>query len=131
MARQEALALADRGDDLARDVARARAELRRWVGARADDALQRGEGARGGLAHALGRVAERIAQRGHDEVDEALDLRARRRLDDLGEAARPLWGAAAALDLGKDEEYSRRTVERIRAKVGSLGPGGDRDQATP
>ncbi len=39
MARQEALALADRGDELKRDVARARAELRRWVGARADEPL--------------------------------------------------------------------------------------------
>ena len=39
MARQEALALADRRDDAARDVAKARAALRRWVGARADEAL--------------------------------------------------------------------------------------------
>ncbi len=40
MARQEALAIADRGDDLARDVRRARAELRRWVGSRADEPLE-------------------------------------------------------------------------------------------
>ncbi len=40
MARQEALALADRRDDAERDVAKARASLRRWVGARADEALQ-------------------------------------------------------------------------------------------
>lgn len=40
MARQEALAIADRADELARDVRRARAELRRWVGSRADAALQ-------------------------------------------------------------------------------------------
>lgn len=39
MARQEALALADRRDDAQRDVARARAALRRWVGAQADAAL--------------------------------------------------------------------------------------------
>ncbi|MDP1692188.1 MAG: TolC family protein [Burkholderiaceae bacterium] len=39
MARQEALALADRRDDAVRDVAKARAALRRWVGARADEAL--------------------------------------------------------------------------------------------
>ena len=39
MARQEALALADRRDDAQRDVAKARAALRRWVGARADEAL--------------------------------------------------------------------------------------------
>lgn len=40
MARQEALTLADRRDDAMRDVAKARAALRRWVGARADDALE-------------------------------------------------------------------------------------------
>jgi outer membrane protein TolC len=42
MARQEALALADRRDDVHRDVAKARAALRRWVGARADEALEGG-----------------------------------------------------------------------------------------
>jgi cobalt-zinc-cadmium efflux system outer membrane protein len=40
MARQETLALADRRDDAQRDVAKARAALRRWVGARADEALE-------------------------------------------------------------------------------------------
>ena len=40
MARQEALALADRRDDALRDVAKARAAMRRWVGARADEALE-------------------------------------------------------------------------------------------
>ena len=40
MARQEALALSDRRDDLQRDRSKARAMLRRWVGARADEALQ-------------------------------------------------------------------------------------------
>ena len=39
LAQLEALALADRRDDAQRDVARARAALRRWVGARADEAL--------------------------------------------------------------------------------------------
>jgi hypothetical protein len=39
-------------------------------------------------------------------------------IDQLGEVARPLWSAAAALELGKDEEYSRRTVERIRKRLG-------------
>jgi outer membrane protein TolC len=39
MARQEALTLADRRDDAKRDIAKARAALRRWVGARADEAL--------------------------------------------------------------------------------------------
>jgi outer membrane protein TolC len=40
MARQESLALADRRDDAERDVAKARAALRRWVGARADEPLE-------------------------------------------------------------------------------------------
>lgn len=39
MAQQEALALADRRDDAERDLARARAALRRWVGERADEPL--------------------------------------------------------------------------------------------
>ena len=39
MARQDALMLADRRDDAARDVAKARAALRRWVRVRADEAL--------------------------------------------------------------------------------------------
>lgn len=39
MARQEALAIADRADEMARDVRKARAELRRWIGERADAAL--------------------------------------------------------------------------------------------
>ncbi|RYF31765.1 MAG: TolC family protein [Comamonadaceae bacterium] len=38
--KQEALALSDRRDDLQRDRSKARAMLRRWVGARADEALQ-------------------------------------------------------------------------------------------
>jgi outer membrane protein TolC len=40
MARQEALALADRRDDMRRDVAKARASLRRWVGSRAEEPLE-------------------------------------------------------------------------------------------
>jgi outer membrane protein TolC len=39
VARQEALALADRRDDARRDIAKARATLRRWVDARADEPL--------------------------------------------------------------------------------------------
>jgi N-sulfoglucosamine sulfohydrolase len=39
-------------------------------------------------------------------------------IDQAGEAARPLWKAAAALELGAGEEYSRRTVERIRRLLG-------------
>jgi cobalt-zinc-cadmium efflux system outer membrane protein len=39
MARQDALMIADRDDEFARDVAKARAELRRWVGERAAEPL--------------------------------------------------------------------------------------------
>ena len=39
MARQDALMIDDRGDELARDIARARADLRRWVGERAGEPL--------------------------------------------------------------------------------------------
>jgi len=48
MARQEALALADRRDDLSREALKARAALRRLVGPRADEALM-GEGATAAL----------------------------------------------------------------------------------
>jgi len=39
MARQDALVIADRSDDFARELRRARAELRRWVGPRGDEPL--------------------------------------------------------------------------------------------
>ena len=38
-------------------------------------------------------------------------------IDDAGKAARPLWPAAAHLELDNREEYSRRTVDRIRGKM--------------
>jgi N-sulfoglucosamine sulfohydrolase len=46
-------------------------------------------------------------------------------IDQLGDAGRPLWEAAAALDLGRDkaDEYSRRTVERIRRSIERLTGG--------
>ena len=43
-------------------------------------------------------------------------------IDEVGPAARSLWEAAAALALDKDEEYSRRTVERIRGKLRAVLP---------
>jgi len=39
-------------------------------------------------------------------------------IDQSGEVARPLWPEAATLELGKDEEYSSRTVMRIRKRLG-------------
>jgi N-sulfoglucosamine sulfohydrolase len=38
-------------------------------------------------------------------------------IDEIGDRGRPLWETAAALELGKGEEYSRRTVERIRKRL--------------
>lgn len=58
MARQDALMIEDRADELARAVAKARAELRRWVGPRADEPLA-GEPVVPEVS--AGRVRERIA----------------------------------------------------------------------
>ena len=38
-------------------------------------------------------------------------------LDAVGDRGRPLWRDAAALEFDKSEEYSRRTVERIRRRL--------------
>jgi hypothetical protein len=45
-------------------------------------------------------------------------------IDEVGDAGESLWSDAAALQFGKDEEYSRRTVERIRGKLAGK-PAGD------
>jgi hypothetical protein len=38
-------------------------------------------------------------------------------IDEIGDRGRPLWEAVATLQLGRGEEYSRRTVERIRTRL--------------
>lgn len=38
-------------------------------------------------------------------------------IDEIGDRGRPLWEAVATLKLGDGEEYARRTVERIRARL--------------
>jgi uncharacterized sulfatase len=38
-------------------------------------------------------------------------------IDQLGDAARTVWPEAAAIEPGKDEEYSRRLVQRLRTKL--------------
>jgi uncharacterized sulfatase len=38
-------------------------------------------------------------------------------IDQLGDAAQPLWEAALALELKPGEEYSRRTLERLRGRL--------------
>ncbi len=52
-----------------------------------------------------------------DATDPDIRLAALVAIDELGIATRPLWPDAAALDLGDDEAYSRRTVERIRRRL--------------
>lgn len=63
MARQEALTLSDRRDDLQRDRSKARAMLRRWVGGRADEPLQ---GAPGPLGRPVDQLRTEI--HGHAEL---------------------------------------------------------------
>ena len=38
-------------------------------------------------------------------------------IDQLGAASRPVWPDAAAVEVGADEEYARRLVERLRSKL--------------
>jgi len=38
-------------------------------------------------------------------------------IDEIGDRGRPLWETVASLQVGKTEEYSRRTVGRIRARL--------------
>ena len=43
-------------------------------------------------------------------------------IEQLGSSARPLWGRAAALSLGKNDEYSRRIVVQIRDRLAADRP---------
>ena len=43
-------------------------------------------------------------------------------IEQLGPSARPLWGRAAALSLGKNDEYSRRIVAQIRDRLAADRP---------
>ena len=62
MAKQEALALSDRRDDLQRDRSKARAMLRRFVGTRADEALQ-------GTPGPLGRPLDQLRSEVHRHAE--------------------------------------------------------------
>jgi hypothetical protein len=45
-------------------------------------------------------------------------------IDQLGDRSRPLWAAAAAIEVGnahKADEYSRRMIERIRTRLAASG----------
>jgi outer membrane protein TolC len=97
MARQEALALADRRDDTTRDISKARAGLRRWVGSRADEPLE-GEPPR----QAIDAAAVRAGLHRHAELlpYEAMHAQA---LADVGEASAERQG-----DWAWELVYSRR-----------------------
>jgi uncharacterized sulfatase len=45
-------------------------------------------------------------------------------IDAVGPASQRLWQEAATLEFDKSEEYSRRTVERIRTKLQATSPAG-------
>lgn len=96
-ARQEALAIADRADDLARDVRKARAELRRWIGERAAAPLQ-------GAAPALpvDGAALRAALPRHAELAPYVPMRA------LAQAEVAEADAERRGDWGWEVAYSRR-----------------------
>lgn len=74
----------------------------------------------------LGEVAPRTAL--DLLVDEARKADAEARLaavtaiDRLGERGRPVWAQVAAVTLGEDEEYARRTIDRIRRRLESSAP---------
>jgi cobalt-zinc-cadmium efflux system outer membrane protein len=97
MARQEALTIADRGDDLARDVRRARAELRRWVGVRADDPLV-------GLPMLPGVAAEKL----RGDLHRHADLLAYGPMRDMANAEMAEADAEKRGDWAWEVAYSRR-----------------------
>lgn len=100
VARQEALALADRRDDAMRDVAKARSTLRRWVGVRADEPLV-GEPPRASVdADAVRRSLHR-----HAELVPYQAMRAMA-LADVGEASAERKG-----DWAWEVVYSRRGAQ--------------------
>jgi outer membrane protein TolC len=137
MARQEALALADRQDDARRDIAKARASLRRWVGARADEPL-------GGEPPAVHLQAEHVRAQVHEhaeiapyapmlamaqaELDEA---RAERRGDWAWEVVYsrrgPAYGDMVSFQVSMDLPWNKgqRQEPQISAKLKEL----DRIQA--
>jgi outer membrane protein TolC len=100
MARQEALALADRRDDLARDVAKARASLRRWVGERADEPLDGASAA--SSASATDAAEVRAGLHRHAEITPYDAQRA------MAEAEVSEASAESTGDWGWEVVYSRR-----------------------
>jgi outer membrane protein, heavy metal efflux system len=100
VARLEALALADRHDDLQRDIAKARAALRRWVGARADDTLEGGPPA---LPILAGEVRAGLHRHAEIAPYEAMQAMAQAEASEIDADQRGDWGWELA--------YSRRASQ--------------------
>lgn len=96
-ARQEALALSDRRDDLQRDDAKARASLQRWLGARAQEPLSGGP-------HALTRSVEQLRL----DVARHAELQLNAAQQRLAQAAVQRAQSEARGDWGWEVAYSRR-----------------------
>ena len=97
LVRQEALALADRKDELTRDVAKAQATLKRWIGAAADAPLQ-------GDPPAL--LPD--AQHSPDTVDRHADLATYAPMADVARAELRELQAAKKGDWGWEVSYAKR-----------------------
>ena len=97
VAQQEALTLTDRRDDLQRDRAKARAALRRWVGSRADEALQ---GDPGPLTHPVAQLRTELANHAELELYPAMQSMARAESREAQSETRGDWAWEIA--------YSRR-----------------------
>ena len=96
-AQQEALALSDRRDDLQRDRSKARAMLRRWVGPRADEALQ---GDTGPLIHPVAQLRAELSSHAELALYPAMQSMARAESHEAQSESRGDWSWEIA--------YSRR-----------------------
>jgi len=96
-AQQEALALSDRRDDLQRDRSKARAMLRRWVGPRADEALQGGIGP---LIHPVAQLRAELSSHAELALYPAMQSMARAESHEAQSESRGDWSWEIA--------YSRR-----------------------
>ena len=87
-AQQEALALSDRRDDLQRDRSKARAMLRRWVGPRADEALQ---GDTGPLIHPVAQLRAELSSHAELALYPAMQSMARAESHEAQSESRGDW----------------------------------------
>ena len=105
VAQQEALTLTDRRDDLQRDRAKARAALRRWVGSRADEALQ---GDPGPLTRPVAQLRTELANHAELELYPAMQSMARAESREAQSETRGDWAYTVAEHSLLVEEIHRR-----------------------